>query len=106
MRMPRIPHQQAQRRRTTHYFLPASPRPQRARQGPHKRQAELKAAYWQIFQTDDLDADPGQQLVDAVQTRIDAFARRYSPCYPAEVRCLLADRAQLLTYPRFPPEYH
>jgi putative transposase len=30
---------------------------------PISAQAELKAAYWQIFQTDDLDADPGQQLV-------------------------------------------
>jgi putative transposase len=70
---------------------------------PISAQAELKAAYWQIFQTDDLDADPGQQLVSAVQTRIDAFARRYGPRYPAAVRCLLADRAQLTTYLRFPP---
>src|SRR5215216_5966558 len=60
---------------------------------------------WSGF-LDDLDADPGQQLVDAVQTRIDAFARRYSPCYPAAVRCLLADRAQLTTYLRFPTEHH
>src|SRR4029453_5872991 len=73
---------------------------------PTSAQAELKAAYWQIFQTDDLDADPGQQLVDAVQTRIDAFARRYGPRHPAAVRCLLADRAQLTTYLRFPTEHH
>jgi putative transposase len=72
---------------------------------PAGAQVELKAAYWQIFQTD-LDADPGQQLVDAVQTRIDAFARRYHPRYPAAVRCLLTDRAQLTTYLRFPTEHH
>jgi len=71
---------------------------------PTSAQAELKAAYWQIFQTDDLG--PGQQLVDAVQTRIDAFARRYGPRHPAAVRCLLADRAQLTTYLRFPTEHH
>ena len=73
---------------------------------PTGAQAELKAAYWQIFQTDDLDADPGQQLVEAVQARIDAFARHYGPRYPAAVRCLLADRAQLTTYLRFPTEHH
>jgi putative transposase len=73
---------------------------------PASAQAELKAAYWQIFQTDDLDADPGQQLVDAVQARIDAFADRYGPRYPAAVRWLLADRAQLTTYLRFPTEHH
>ena len=54
----------------------------------------------------DLDLEPGQQLVDAVQTRIDAFAERYQRVYPSAVRCLLADRAQLTTYLRFPAEHH
>ena len=44
--------------------------------------------------------------MDAVQTRIDAFAGRYQRAYPSAVRCLLADRAQFTTYLRFPAEHH
>jgi putative transposase len=73
---------------------------------PACAQDEVKDAYWSIFDTDDLDLEPGQQLVDAVQTRIDAFAERYQRVYPSAVRCLLADRAQLTTYLRFPAEHH
>jgi putative transposase len=73
---------------------------------PARAQDEVKDAYWSIFDTDDLDLEPGQQLVDAVQTRIDAFAERYQRVYPSAVRCLLADRAQLTTYLRFPAEHH
>jgi putative transposase len=73
---------------------------------PARAQDEVKDAYWSIFDTDDLDLEPGQQLVDAVQTRIDAFAEHYQRAYPSAVRCLLADRAQLTTYLRFPAEHH
>ena len=73
---------------------------------PARAQDEVKDAYWSIFATDDLDLEPGQQLVDAVPTRIDAFAERYQRAYPSAVRCLLADRAQLTTYLRFPAEHH
>src|SRR4029450_11448276 len=60
----------------------------------------------QLSQPDPLAPPPGQQLVEAVQPRIDAFARHYGPRYPAAVRCLLADRAQLTTYLRFPTAHH
>jgi putative transposase len=73
---------------------------------PARAQDEVKDAYWSIFDTDNLDLEPGQQLVDAVQTRIDAFAERYQRAYPSAVRCLLTDRAQLTTYLRFPAEHH
>jgi transposase-like protein len=71
-------------------------------------QAEVKAAYWQIFDLTDLgeDVEPGQQLVDWVQRRIDAFAETWAGRYPAAVKCLLSDRQSLTTYLRFPLEHH
>src|SRR4029079_18320233 len=49
---------------------------------------------------------PGQELVTAVQARIDAFAETYGKLYPAAVKCLLTDRQQLTSYLRFPIEHH
>ncbi|WP_219520088.1 IS256 family transposase [Nonomuraea ceibae] len=71
-------------------------------------QAEVKAAYWQIFDLTELgdDIKPGQQLVDWVQRRIDAFAETWGGRYPAAVKCLLSDRQSLTTYLRFPIEHH
>ncbi|MEV5496069.1 IS256 family transposase [Nonomuraea fuscirosea] len=74
-------------------------------------QAEVKAAYWQIFDLGDLgdlgdDVKVGQQLVDWVQRRIDAFADTWAGRYPAAVKCLLTDRQSLTTYLRFPIEHH
>ncbi|MEV0831520.1 transposase, partial [Nonomuraea rubra] len=67
-------------------------------------QAEVKAAYWQIFGLSELgeDVKPGQQLVEWVQRRIDAFAEAWAGRYPAAVKCLLTDRQSLTTYLRFP----
>ena len=71
-------------------------------------QAEVKAAYWQIFDLSELgeNIQPGQHLVDWVQRRIDAFAETWGGRYPAAVKCLLADRQSLTTYLRFPIEHH
>ncbi|MGW0486498.1 IS256 family transposase [Nonomuraea sp. NPDC003214] len=71
-------------------------------------QAEVKAAYWQIFDLSDLgdDVKVGQQLVGWVQRRIDAFADTWGSRYPAAVKCLLTDRQSLTTYLRFPLEHH
>ncbi|MEV4833174.1 IS256 family transposase [Nonomuraea sp. NPDC049486] len=77
-------------------------------------QAEVKAAYWQIFDLSELgelgelgdDVKPGQQLVDWVQRRIDAFAEAWGGRYPAAVKCLLADRQSLTTYLPSPIEHH
>ena len=76
---------------------------------PAEAQSELRDAYWAIFDTDDLitaGMTPGPKLVAAVQARIDAFADKYARAYPAAVKCLLADRAQLTSYLRFPVEHH
>ncbi|MEU8176356.1 IS256 family transposase [Microbispora hainanensis] len=70
-------------------------------------QAEVKAAYWDIFDTSTLSeqVEPGQPLVERVQRRIDAFAETWGGRYPAAVKSLLTDRASLTTYLRFPPEH-
>jgi putative transposase len=76
---------------------------------PAAAQDEIKNAYWAIFDTEDLIAagtGPGQELVTAVQARIDAFAETYGKLYPAAVKCLLTDRQQLTSYLRFPIEHH
>lgn len=71
-------------------------------------QAAVKAAYWEIFDTSSLGEEitPGQELVEKVQRRIDAFAENWGARYPAAVKSLLADRQSLTTYLRFPPEHH
>jgi transposase-like protein len=69
----------------------------------------MRDDYWAIFDTDELIAagmTPGHDLVAAVQRRIDAFAEQYARAYPAAVKCLLTDRAQLTSYLRFPIEHH
>ncbi len=76
---------------------------------PAEAQAQVKAAYWAIFDLsdDDLTSHPaGPELVTFVQARIDTFAAAYQGSYPAAVKCLLADRAQLTSYLRFPTEHH
>jgi len=73
---------------------------------PAHAQAEVKAAYWAVFDTNGLDTPPGPDLVRLVQTRIDRFAEHYRAAYPAAVRCLLADREQLTAYLRFPVEHY
>ncbi|MEO6700544.1 MAG: IS256 family transposase [Jatrophihabitantaceae bacterium] len=76
---------------------------------PAEAQGEMRDAYWAIFDTDELIAagmSPGPELVAAVQRRIDAFAEQYGRAFPAAVKCLLTDRAQLTSYLRFPIEHH
>jgi transposase-like protein len=76
---------------------------------PAEVQTEMRDAYWAIFDTEQLitaGMSPGPELVAAVQRRIDAFAEQYARAYPAAVKCLLTDRAQLTSYLRFPVEHH
>ena len=76
---------------------------------PAEAHSERRDAYWAIFDTEDLitaGMTPGPKLVAAVQARLDAFADKYARAYPAAVKCLLADRAQLTSYLRFPVEHH
>ncbi len=46
-------------------------------------QAEIKDAFWQVFDTEDLKTPPGPRLVGLIDNRITEMAARYSPTYPA-----------------------
>jgi len=73
---------------------------------PAGMQAEVKDAWWVIFDTDELKTPPGPDLVQIIDGRIDAFAARYQALYPAAVKILLTDRAGLTAYLRFPACHH
>ena len=73
---------------------------------PAGMQAEVKDAYWALFDTDDLTTQPGPKLVELIDHRITEMAGRYSATYPAAMKCLLADREGLTAYLRFPGEHH
>ena len=73
---------------------------------PAGMQAEVKDAYWAIFDTEDLKTQPGPRLAGLIGNRITEMAARYSPTYPAAMKCLLADREGLTAYLRFPAEHH
>ncbi len=70
---------------------------------PKSAKAEVKAAFWQLF--DDVRSGPGQQAVDEVRARIDAFAERFQRLYPAAVTCLLSDVESLTAFLCFPREH-
>jgi putative transposase len=72
---------------------------------PARMQAEVKDAYWAIFDTEELKTPPGPRLVEIIDARIDEFAARYHAMYPAAVKCLLADCEGLTAYLRFPAEH-
>jgi transposase-like protein len=73
---------------------------------PTGMQAEIKDAYWALFDTEDLETQPGPRLVELVDHRITQMADRYAATYPAAMKCLLADREGLTAYLRFPTEHH
>ena len=73
---------------------------------PAGMQAEIKDAYWALFDTEDLKTQPGPRLVELVDHRITEMTSRYSATYPAAMKCLLADREGLTAYLRFPAEHH
>lgn len=71
---------------------------------PKHAQAEVKAAYWAMFDIPD-DVEPGEKAESLVQQRIQAFAATYNKAFPAAVRCLLQDYQALTVYLRFPREH-
>jgi putative transposase len=73
---------------------------------PAGMQAEVKGAYWQLFDTTGLASGPGPRLVEIIDARIDEFAAKYRPAYPAAVKILLTDRDGLTAYLRFPAGHH
>jgi putative transposase len=60
---------------------------------PAGAQAEVKAAYWSIF--DDVQAPAGQAAVEEARRRAAAFAARYERIYPAAVTCLTSTLDEL-----------
>jgi putative transposase len=73
---------------------------------PAGMQAEVKDAYWKIFDTADLKTPPGPKLVEIIDARITEMAAKYSATYPAAMKCLTTDAAGLTAYLRFPAEHH
>jgi putative transposase len=73
---------------------------------PAGMQAEVKDAYWKIFDTEDLTTPPGPRLVELIDARIGELAARYQPIYPAAAKVLLTDREGLTAYLRFPADHH
>ena len=71
---------------------------------PAHAQAEVKTAYWSIFDMPD-DVKPGPKAEALAQQHIQAFAATYTKTFPAAVRCLLDDRQALTVYLRFPSEH-
>ena len=71
---------------------------------PVAAQAEVKAAYWEIFDLDD-SSGPGEKAIAEVTRRAEAFSARYAKAYPAAVRCLQTEFDSLTTYLRFPREH-
>jgi putative transposase len=73
---------------------------------PAGMQAEVKDAYWAIFDTEELKTPPGPRLAEIIDARISEFAGKYQALYPAAARCLLTDREGLTAYLRFPAGHH
>ena len=73
---------------------------------PAGMQAEVKDAYWKIFDTDEMTTPPGPKLVEIIDARISEMAARYGATYPSAMKCLLTDRAGLTAYLRFPAGHH
>jgi transposase-like protein len=71
---------------------------------PAHVQAEIKAAYWAMFDIPD-DVQPGAAAESLVQQRITVFAASYHKAYPAAVPALLTDRQALTVYLHFPAEH-
>ena len=93
MRMRRIPHQQAQRPKTTHYFVPASLPPQRARQSAKGSAEMVAAAIWTIF---------AQPDATRVHDQLDVIAGMLGRPFP-KLETMLRDSAEeLLAFTSFP----
>ena len=72
---------------------------------PAGMQAEVKDAYWKIFDTENLTTGPGQDLVEIIDARISEMAARYGLTYPSAMKCLTTDAEGLTAYLRFPAEH-
>src|SRR6266480_822700 len=73
---------------------------------PAGMQAEVKDAYWKIFDTEGLKTPPGPRLVELIDARISEMAAKYGATYPSAMKCLTTDAEGLTAYLRFPAEHH
>jgi putative transposase len=73
---------------------------------PARMQAEVKDAFWKIFDTGNLKTAPGPRLTEIIDARITEMAARYGATYPSAMKCLTTDREGLTAYLRFPAEHH
>jgi putative transposase len=73
---------------------------------PAGMQAEVKDAYWKIFDTEELTTPPGPKLMEITDARISEMAAKYGPIYPSAIKALTTDREGLTAYLRFPAEHH
>ena len=73
---------------------------------PAGMQAEVKDAYWKIFDTEGLKPPPGPKLTELVDARISEMAAKYGPTYPSAMKCLTTDKEGLTAYLRFPAAHH
>ena len=73
---------------------------------PAGMQAQVKDAFWAIFDTEDLKTPPGPRLVEIIDARISEMAAKYGATYPSAMKCLTTDAEGLTAYLRFPAEHH
>jgi putative transposase len=73
---------------------------------PAGMQAEVKNAYWKLFDTEDLTTAPRPKLVEIIDARIIDMAAKYSAAYPSAMKALTTDREGLTAYLRFPAGHH
>jgi transposase-like protein len=45
---------------------------------PTGMQSEIRDSYWAVFDTEDVNTEPGPRLVELVDARLTAFAARYA----------------------------
>jgi putative transposase len=71
---------------------------------PAEHQAEVKAAYWAIF--DPTGEPAGQCSIAVARQRAADFSVTFGRRFPSAVACLNDDLASLFAYLRFPVEHH
>lgn len=71
---------------------------------PVEHQAEVKAAYWAIF--DPTGEPPGDKSIAVAAKRAADFSATFGRRFPSAVACLNEDLASLFAYLRFPAEHH
>jgi putative transposase len=71
---------------------------------PVEHHAEVKAAYWAIF--DPTGEPPGEKSIAVARARAADFSATFGRRFPSAVACLNDDLTSLFSYLRFPVEHH